>query len=76
MIKVVRYTDSNEPLAMFELDGDTVRADYASPAYEHEIETYGLLFKGRVVRPSDGRPFMVALSRVYANSQTVYVDEQ
>lgn len=73
MLKVLR-NDEHEPLAMFELEDDgSVTATYVRPMVKDDIETYGLLYKGKVLRPKDGKDFMDALDIAYSNSSRLYV---
>ncbi len=73
MMKVLR-NDDHEPLAMFELEEDgTITTTYVRPRLKEDIEGDGLLYNGRVLRPSDGAIFMDALDATYADGSRVYV---
>ena len=73
MMKVLR-NEEHEPLAMFELGGDgTITATYVRPRIGEAIEGEGILFQHKVLRPSDGEPFMAALDAEYAGSSRYYV---
>jgi hypothetical protein len=73
MMKVLR-NEEHEPLAMFELEDDgTITTNYVRPRIGEAIERDGILFNDKVLRPSDGAPFMEALDAEYAASSRYYI---
>lgn len=62
-------------LATFELSGKKLKANWekGSERYQADIENNGIVYKGLVLVPKDGKAFFDALPRVYSSNSTMYV---
>lgn len=77
-MKRVEETDPStmkrEVLATFELVGERVVATFNDPAYQLEVEAFGLFTrKTGKVKPNDGRAFYEALDTAYSRSSFRHV---
>jgi hypothetical protein len=61
-------------LAEFKLHGADVTASFDDNRFKHEINTEGIVVRGRVFKPVDGAKFMEALEAAFSRSSTIAVE--
>jgi len=76
-IELVRVNlDNNKKtrLATFSLDGDEMISDWTKDGEltKKELERNGIVVKGVVLKPSDGKKFFDAIPIAYSQSSLVY----
>ena len=69
--------DAAQLLATFEMKGAKLSSKWEpkSEWYRDDIEGNGIVYKGAVLKPADGKPFYDALPIVFARSSTFIVSK-
>lgn len=67
-------TMQRKKIAEFKLHGGRVDAHFMDSHFKHEILAEGIVVRGRVFKPEDGKHFMEALGQAFSRSSTIAVE--